>query len=135
VTAADLTTLSYPAGRALEVLEARRNLEGACIVGDDLRWFQRGHRQRGLVDASIDVDLTAMLDAITGDADTLAPRGGTWSLCAGPTRASAAHHHGDGAAPDGARWFSPEVLGGWRYVGSLRQSRGSSQRWRRAAPA
>jgi hypothetical protein len=72
VPAADLTTLYYRVGRALEVPEARRNLEGACVVGDDLRWFQRGHRRRGLVDASVDVDLTALVGAIAGDADPAA---------------------------------------------------------------
>jgi hypothetical protein len=77
VTAADLTTLYYRVGRALEVPEARRNLEGACVMGDDLRWFQRGHRRRSLVDASVDVDLTALLDAIAGDADPPRPRSAT----------------------------------------------------------
>jgi hypothetical protein len=51
------------------VPEARRNLEGACVIGDHLRWFQRGDRRRGVVDASIDVDLAALLAAVGGDID------------------------------------------------------------------
>ena len=33
------------------------NLEGACVVGDDLRWFQRGLPAAGVPTASVDVDL------------------------------------------------------------------------------
>jgi hypothetical protein len=71
-TTADLTSLYDVVGRALGVPEARRNLEGACVVGDHLRWFQRGHRRRGVVDGSVDVDLAALLAAIAGDADLAA---------------------------------------------------------------
>jgi hypothetical protein len=72
VTTADLTSLYDVVGRALGVPAARRNLEGACVVGAHLRWFQRGDRRRGVVDASVDVDLAALLTAIAGDADLAA---------------------------------------------------------------
>jgi hypothetical protein len=72
VTTADLTSLYDVVGRALGVPEARRNLEGACVVGDHLRWFQRGDRRRGVVDGSVDVDLAALLAALAGDADLAA---------------------------------------------------------------
>jgi hypothetical protein len=72
VKTADLRAHYDLVGRALGVSEGRRNLEGACVVGDHLRWFQRGDRRRGVVDASVDVDLAALLDAILGDADPAA---------------------------------------------------------------
>lgn len=69
VRTADLAVVYDLVGRALGVPEARRNLEGACVVGERLRWFQRGDRRRGVVDASVDVDLAALLATILGDAD------------------------------------------------------------------
>lgn len=69
VTVADLTSLYDDVARALRVPRARRNLEGACVVDDRLRLFQRGDRRRGVLDASIDVDLAALLAAVSGDGD------------------------------------------------------------------
>jgi hypothetical protein len=69
VTTADLTSHYDLVGRALGVPQERRNLEGACVVGDHLRWFQRGDRRRGVVDASVDVDLAALLAAVAGETD------------------------------------------------------------------
>jgi hypothetical protein len=69
VVTADLTAHYDLVGRALEVPDARRNLEGACVVGEHLRWFQRGDRRRGVVDASVDVDLAALLAAVAGEGD------------------------------------------------------------------
>jgi len=69
VKAADLTGLYDDVARALGVPQARRNLEGACVVDGRLRWFQRGDRRRGVIDASVDVDLDALLAAVAGDAD------------------------------------------------------------------
>ncbi len=40
------------------------NLEGACIVGDRLRWFQRGLPAAGVPTASVDVGLRSLLDAV-----------------------------------------------------------------------
>jgi hypothetical protein len=42
------------------------NLEGACVVGDRLRWFQRGLPAAGVPTASVDVDPRALLHAVTG---------------------------------------------------------------------
>jgi hypothetical protein len=42
------------------------NLEGACIVGERLRWFQRGLPAAGVPTASVDVGLRALLNAVTG---------------------------------------------------------------------
>lgn len=69
VTVADLTSLYDDVARALGVPRARRNLEGACVVDDRLRLFQRGDRRRGVLDASIDVGLAALLAAVSGDGD------------------------------------------------------------------
>ena len=44
------------------------NLEGACLVGDRLRWFQRGNSAAGVPSASVDVELP----------DLLAGPGGAW---------------------------------------------------------
>ena len=46
-------------GIALEVL----NLEGACVVGEQLRWFQRGHGS-GVASAAVDLDLATLLSVI-----------------------------------------------------------------------
>lgn len=69
VVTADLAALYDRVGAALGVPAARRNLEGACVVGDHLRWFQRGDRRAGVPDASVDVDLAGLLAAVVGDAD------------------------------------------------------------------
>lgn len=42
------------------------NLEGACRVGDRLRWFQRGNLRAGTPSASVDLDLDALVDAVAG---------------------------------------------------------------------
>jgi hypothetical protein len=41
------------------------NLEGACVIGERLRWFQRGHGPTGIPSASVDLpwrDLVASID-------------------------------------------------------------------------
>jgi hypothetical protein len=50
----------------LEVPPDALNLEGACVVGDRVRWFQRGLPAAGVPTASVDVDLRSLLDAVTG---------------------------------------------------------------------
>lgn len=55
--------------RVAEVLEVppdQLNLEGATVVGDTLRWFQRGLPSAGAPSASVDVALDGLLDAATG---------------------------------------------------------------------
>lgn len=45
------------------------NLEGACVVGDALRWFQRGLARQEVPSASVDVDLAGLLEVLGGDRD------------------------------------------------------------------
>lgn len=42
------------------------NLEGACVIGDRLRWFQRANRAAGAPTVSVDVDLDALLERVSG---------------------------------------------------------------------
>lgn len=51
---------------ALDVRPDQLNLEGACVVGDALRWFQRGLPAAGVPSASVDVPLDGLLDVLTG---------------------------------------------------------------------
>ncbi|WP_028651006.1 DUF6910 family protein [Nocardioides halotolerans] len=50
----------------LEVPADQLNLEGATVVGEALRWFQRGLPSAGAPTASVDVALDALLDQATG---------------------------------------------------------------------
>ena len=54
--------------RLLDVDPEELNLEGACPVGDSLRWFHRGLPSAGLPSGSVDLDAGAVLAALTGDA-------------------------------------------------------------------
>jgi len=64
VAAADLTPVYE---RVAAVLGTRElNLEGACRVGDGLRWFARGNLRAGVPSASVDVDLAALVAAVAG---------------------------------------------------------------------
>ncbi|UQU62335.1 hypothetical protein COUCH_25265 [Couchioplanes caeruleus] len=65
-TVADLTPLHHAVGDALGLADGHLNLEGACVVGDRLRWFQRGNSAAGVPSASVDVDLEALLAAVAG---------------------------------------------------------------------
>ncbi|MFA9445800.1 hypothetical protein [Egicoccus sp. AB-alg6-2] len=69
VQTADLTPLYARVRDVLELREADLNLEGACVVGDRLRWFQRGHGRTGVDSASVDVSLPALLAAVEGRLD------------------------------------------------------------------
>lgn len=51
---------------ALDVGPDQLNLEGACVVGDQLRWFQRGVPSAGAPSASVDVALDSLLEAAAG---------------------------------------------------------------------
>ncbi len=51
---------------ALGLREDQLNLEGACVVGDRLRWFQRGNFAAGTSTACVDVGLAELLAAVTG---------------------------------------------------------------------
>ncbi|MBB2922128.1 DUF6910 family protein [Cellulomonas cellasea] len=65
---ADLAPLYAAVTRRLGVDADLLNLEGACVVGNVLRWFQRGLPDAGVPTASVDVDLRALLAALVGDA-------------------------------------------------------------------
>ena len=65
-TVADLTPVYRRVAAALGLRADQLNLEGACPVGDRLRWFQRGNAAAGAPTACVDVDLTALLAAVTG---------------------------------------------------------------------
>jgi hypothetical protein len=63
---ADLTGLYDVVAAALGTPPGQLNLEGACLRGDRLRWFQRGNPAAGVASASADVDLPGLLLAATG---------------------------------------------------------------------
>ena len=65
-TVADLTPVYRTVAAALGLRDDQLNLEGACVVGDRLRWFQRGNLVAGVPNASVDVDLAALTGAVTG---------------------------------------------------------------------
>lgn len=70
VVSADLTAVYQQVAAVLGIAEL--NLEGACRVGDRLRWFHRGNPRAGTPSASVDVDLGALLAAVTGSACVVA---------------------------------------------------------------
>jgi hypothetical protein len=57
----ELRTVYAAITAALAVPGDQLNLEGACVVGDALRWFQRGLPAAGAPTASVDVDLAGLL--------------------------------------------------------------------------
>jgi hypothetical protein len=62
---------------ALGIPADQLNLEGACVVGEVLRWFQRGLPSAGAPTASVDLPLDAVLAAASGgplDVPVLAAR-------------------------------------------------------------
>ncbi|MEU4423355.1 hypothetical protein AB0F81_22240 [Actinoplanes sp. NPDC024001] len=65
---ADVTSAYREVALALDLRPDQLNLEGACLVGDRLRWFQRANLAAGAPTASVDVDLAALLAAISGEA-------------------------------------------------------------------
>ena len=69
---ADLAPLYAVVARALGVEADLLNMEGACVLGETLRWFHRGMPSAGWPSASVDLPLAAALDAALGRA---APEG------------------------------------------------------------
>ncbi|HVM20209.1 MAG TPA: hypothetical protein VM307_09640 [Egibacteraceae bacterium] len=67
-TVTDLTPLYHRVAAVLGVSIDALNLEGACVCGESVRWFQRGHAG-GVASASVDVPLSALLAALAGTAD------------------------------------------------------------------
>ncbi len=76
-TVADLTPVYATAAAALDIPVEQLNLEGACLVGGRLRWFQRGNAAARIDSAAVDVDVDALLAALVGDggADAVPVRG------------------------------------------------------------
>lgn len=70
----DLSVLYAAVARTLAVEPDELNLEGACVVGEALRWFHRGLPAAGLPAASVDLDLPALLAAVGQGADMSAVR-------------------------------------------------------------
>jgi hypothetical protein len=65
-TVADLEPVYRNAAAALDLGDDQLNLEGACVIGDRLRWFQRGNLAAGAPTACVDVDRAAVLAVLTG---------------------------------------------------------------------
>jgi hypothetical protein len=72
--AADLSPLYADVAQLLAVEADGLNMEGACVVGDSLRWFQRGLPQAGLPTGSVDLDVAALLSAVAEGAEVAAIR-------------------------------------------------------------
>ena len=70
-TVLDLRQVYLAVAETLGLPEEHLNLEGVCLVGDRLRWFQRGNASAGVPTASVDVDVAALL---AGRADVTGPR-------------------------------------------------------------
>ncbi|MFC5178437.1 DUF6910 family protein [Nocardioides taihuensis] len=66
---AELAPLHAAVATALGLRPDQLNLEGACLVDGDLRWFQRGLPSAGVPTASVDVDAAALLAAARGAGD------------------------------------------------------------------
>jgi hypothetical protein len=56
-----LPALYEQVAAALDRSPEELNLEGACVVGEHLRWFARGTAAEGVPSASVDVDLASLL--------------------------------------------------------------------------
>lgn len=52
--------------RVAAALGVTLNLEGACRVGDRVRWFNRGVPAAGVPSGSVDLDLAGLVGALTG---------------------------------------------------------------------
>ena len=69
VVSATLSGLYEQVAAVLQVPLTDLNLEAACQVDDVVRWFLRGSTARGLADASVDVELAALLAVFTDERD------------------------------------------------------------------
>ena len=70
VTTTDMDALYADVAGSLGVDPDDLNLEGACIVGRNLRWFHRGLPTAGLPSGSVDLDLGTALAAAAGQPRT-----------------------------------------------------------------
>lgn len=62
----DLSPVYSRVAETLDVAPDQLNLEGACLVGGQLRWFQRGLPSAGVPTASVDVDVDALVAGAGG---------------------------------------------------------------------
>ncbi len=67
VVVADMTGVYAVVAATLDVEPDELNLEGACVVGDSLRWFHRGLPSAGLPSGSVDLDLAAAVAGARGE--------------------------------------------------------------------
>lgn len=66
---ADMTPLYARVAESLSLRPEELNLEGACVVGDVLRWYQRGLPSAGLPSGSVDLDLRTAVAAVLGQVE------------------------------------------------------------------
>ncbi|MEU4155024.1 hypothetical protein [Actinoplanes sp. NPDC026670] len=64
---ADLRPLYLAVAAAFGLRADQLNLEGACLAGDRLRWFQRANLAAGAATASADIEVSALLAAVRGE--------------------------------------------------------------------
>ncbi|MBS3939593.1 MAG: hypothetical protein KG028_01405 [Actinobacteria bacterium] len=69
VRSADLAPLYARISAALGLDPTQLNLEGACLVGESLRWFQRGHRRTGVSSARVDLSWRELVAALHEECD------------------------------------------------------------------
>jgi hypothetical protein len=72
--ATDVAGLYVAVASALGCPDGTLNLEGACVVGDRLRWFQRGLPSAGSPTGSVELDLTSVLAVVEGSLDPASVR-------------------------------------------------------------
>jgi len=63
----DLTPVYRAVAAAMGLTEDQLNLEGACVLGDRLRWFQRANVAVGAPSVCAEVDLAALLAGSAGE--------------------------------------------------------------------
>ncbi len=66
---ADMAQVYAAAAAALAVDLELLNLEGACIIGNTLRWFHRGLPSAGMPSGSVHIDVRTAVAATLGDLD------------------------------------------------------------------
>ncbi|WP_157559859.1 DUF6910 family protein [Nocardioides sp. Soil777] len=66
---ADMAQVYAAAAAALAIDLELLNLEGACIIGNTLRWFHRGLPSAGMPSGSVHIDVRTAVAATLGDLD------------------------------------------------------------------
>ncbi len=65
---ADMSALYAVVSRVLDVEPDLLNMEGACVLGETLRWFHRGMPSAGWPSSSVDLPLATVVEAALGRA-------------------------------------------------------------------